>query len=537
MTPDTFPAEPAILPLLAPGGGRRGETWPRLAILIAWLAVAAWLASRHVMWRDEVRALTLALSGDTVPAMLVRVHGEGHPAIWYLLLRGAHAIFGVRDVLPGVAFAIGGAAAALFAWRAPFRPLVVALVLFGAYFVHEYTIVARNYGISMLLLFAFAALYGRWRQRGVGLGVVLALLCNTNVPSVMLAGGLGLFWGVELVTVEGWRWTPAWRRYAINMGLALAGVVACVAEVYPPFNDAAVSPMAGRMSLATAIPTALDIISPMSSLVPELMWGMPLAAVLLTAMVVGSPLGLLRSPGGLIAGLLMMVAMPAFFHFVYPGEYRHQALAVVFLVTLYWLVAEGHGGRWPTGRAALIRPGTQAAIKRIGQGALLALLATQAAIGIGLVGAVANGLVFSRSGDLAALLARDHLERAVVMAHPDVLIEPLSYYSPNPTWLIRAKRWGRVAPFTKATASQLDLAQILVTARALHAHTHRPVVIVLQTQLDPAARAQVLPQGYLGSFAITPTQVRAFLGATRRLARFGPAQTDERYDVYQLIAA
>jgi len=40
----------------------------------------------------QVRALSLAVHGDTVFAMLKGLHGEAHPVVWHLLLRAAHAL-------------------------------------------------------------------------------------------------------------------------------------------------------------------------------------------------------------------------------------------------------------------------------------------------------------------------------------------------------------------------------------------------------------------------------------------------------------
>ena len=100
---------------------RRGERWPRLGLFAAWLALAVWFASRHVFWRDEVRAFSLALAGDGLPAMLRGVQGEGHPAIWYLLLRVGHMIAPVREVLPAMAVLVAAAAMALLVFRSPLR--------------------------------------------------------------------------------------------------------------------------------------------------------------------------------------------------------------------------------------------------------------------------------------------------------------------------------------------------------------------------------------------------------------------------------
>ena len=519
-----------ITPSLLIGPARPRQ---RAALFCAWLIVAGWLAAHHVFWRDEVRAFSLALYGDDVGAMLRRIHGEGHPALWFLLLRGVHGVMGTREALPVAAFAVGAGAAALWTWRAPFRPLVLGLVLFGGFTLYEYTVSARNYGVSMLLLFAFAAACPPAARRGPWLGLILALLCNTNAPAALLAGALSLFWAIELLGSEGWRWTARWRHWAGNMVIAAAGAAACAAVILPPFNDAAVSPLAGRLTPATLVEAAFNVTAPFNALLPESWWTVPGATLLLAAMVVGATLGLIRSPGGLIAGLLMLVALPLFFQLVYPGGYRHQALFVAFLLTLHWLVAQGGGGSWPAGRA-LLRPQVQAFLARFGQAALLALLVTQVMIAAGRVGAVIAGVPEGRTPDLAALLHREGLERAVVIANPDILLEPLPYYAANPTWLVRERRWGQIVAFTKAAARDVTLGETLRTARRLRARTHRPAVVLLQVQLDPAAGAQSWEEGYLGTFSTTPADVRTFLSATRRLARFAPAVTDESYDVYLL---
>ena len=527
LAPD--PAHP-ILPLLR-RGARDDAGW-RLILWLAWLGVAGWLAWHHVFWRDEVRAFTLATWGDDVGAMFWRLHGEGHPALWYLLLRAARAVIGARMALPLTAFAIGAGATALFAWRAPFRPLVIGLVLFSAFALYEYTVSARNYGVAMLLMFVFAAHYRRGRERGVGLGVLLACLCNTNVPAVLLAGGLGLFWGVELLLDRGGDPAGRWRHYALNMALALAGVIACIATVYPPYNDAAAH-LSRHSGLVGSLAAALGMATPFAALVPAAWANVPFASVLLAAMVTGSIVGLIRSPAGLAAGAAVGLTLPLFFQLVYPGSYRHQALFVVFMLTLYWLVAEGGGGRWPA-RAPVLRPALQRALQRLGQGGLVALLLVQVTQAVLPIGATAMGVPSSRSRDLGLLLRREPLDRAVVIAFPDVLLEPLGYYAPNPVWLVRERRWGRVAAFTTAAERDVSLSEMLATARRLRAATGRPVVVVLKPRLDPRAPAQAWPEHYVGALTTTPGEVRAFLAATRRLARFGPVMTDETYDVYLL---
>jgi hypothetical protein len=161
MTSTSIPAEPArrFDPLLDPRGGPPG--WQRAALLGAWLLLVAWLASFHVVWRDEARAFAFAIGGDNIADMWRTLRGEGHPALWYLILRGAHALTGSREVLGAAGLLIGFLAAAVFAMKAPFRPWVIAAVLFSAWFASDFTVIARNYGLAALLMFAIAAWWGR----------------------------------------------------------------------------------------------------------------------------------------------------------------------------------------------------------------------------------------------------------------------------------------------------------------------------------------------------------------------------------------
>lgn len=511
---DPSTEHPDLRMLCAPG---KRDPWLRLALWLAWLLAAAWLASRHALWRDEVRALTLALSGRNVGEMLWWIHGEGHPALWYLLLRCGHALTGTKAVLPVAAFLIGAAATALVAWKAPFRPLVITFVLFSAYALVEYTVIARNYGMSMLLMAVIADVYPRVRDRGVTLGVLLFLLSNTNAPSVLLAAGVLLFWAIELAMEQGLRWTAAARALALNAGIAALGVAACALVIYPPFNDAASLAVDHRPQLPLA----------------QLSAGLGrtgAGAALFLAVLLGSLAGLVRAPAAFVAATVVTIAATLFFQFVYPGNYRHQALVLVFLLAMYWLVANGRGGAWPPSmRGAPLR----GALQRIGVTAFMLLLALQTLGAVVLVGFALHGQPYSRSRDLGQLLRRPELRRAIVIADADMMLEPLGYYAPNPTYLVRERRWGRTVAYTRAAMRFVSLGEILDTARRLRAATGRPVVIALQQPLEALAPRRSI-NGYVGGLTTTPVEVRAFRAATHRIAHFGPAVTAETYDVYLL---
>jgi hypothetical protein len=169
-------------------------------IFCIWAAVVAYLAWKHVVWRDEVRALSFALQGNDFIAMLKGLHGEGHPAVWYLLLRSAHTLFARPEVLQIVAFIVAFASFLLLVRRSPFSLLFITLILFSHFAIYEYSVMARNYGISMLILFLLATTYKRYRDHGIMLGALLFLLANCNVHSVLLVGSFLMFWFFDCIS-------------------------------------------------------------------------------------------------------------------------------------------------------------------------------------------------------------------------------------------------------------------------------------------------------------------------------------------------
>ena len=130
--------------------------------------VVAWLCPLHSVESCGLARRgsgALALQGENVFAMLKGIRGEGNPAVWYLLLRGAHALVARPEVLQIVALIVASAAILLLVLRSPFSLPLIALILVGPFAIFEYSVMARNYGISMLLLFLLATLRAASRSR------------------------------------------------------------------------------------------------------------------------------------------------------------------------------------------------------------------------------------------------------------------------------------------------------------------------------------------------------------------------------------
>ncbi|MFL6721548.1 MAG: hypothetical protein ACJ8FT_07070 [Sphingomonas sp.] len=491
----------------------------RIVLFGLWLALVAWFCATHVFWRDEVRAFSLALSGSSYAEMLGNVHGEGHPALWYLILRGAHQLFPYREVLPVAGALIGIAAMAVLTFFSPFRTIIIVAILFSFYGAFEYVAIARNYGISALVMFAIAALNPRIRGT-LWLGVVVALLCNTNVPSCILAAAFMLFRFVEMLTEESKPTRRDWLVFVGNSALAAIGAYLCFRMVYPTFNDAAVSPHLQHITPGSVIHALIDSEWGFSHLGFNGFLPLPMDAILLAI----ACLGLIRRPAALAAAIAGLVALKLFFYFVYFSYYRHEILYLIFLISLYWMVAEDAGGRWRK-EPAFDR------LQLVGAAVFVAILMFQCGRLIGPLRAQVSGVPFSRSADVGALLRRPELAGAIVMGDPDTMLEPVRYYADNPIWFLRQQRFGNVVRLARNARHELSLIDILADAQRLHQQTGRPVVFLSHIELQ-ARREEKKRVMFRDATILRPAEVERFWASTRLVAKLRPSDSDEEYDVY-----
>jgi hypothetical protein len=505
------------------------RSWIDISIFLFWLLAVCFLAFHHVMWRDEVRALSIALRGDNIVQMLKGLHGEGHPAVWYLLLRGAHSIVGRVEVLPIVAFVVAVATVALLIFRSPFPRLLIAGLVFSSLLCFEYSVMARNYGISVLILFLIAEAYREQRDRGVVVGLLLFLLANTNVVGALMVAPFLLFWFVDVLDETRVRWTAKLGNFFLNASIAGAGVVVCGLTILPTLNDAATRDWSNASPFLSAVKALFD---PGSTPIATLMTT-NLPSIVASAIIFCIAVGLMSRRAAFISALFGIIASALFFSLATSGTERHLGVWFFFCITLYWIA-------WEDIAKAIsgdLKSQTVRMLTIVGLSGLVVLVAMQAYRGIKTVGLSLAGkeLVVSRSSDLGQLISsRRDLSNAAIVAEPDYMVEALPYYVPNRTYLVRQHSFGNVVIFSRAGKLSADLGEVLEESRTLKKATGAPVIILLSHRLDQLVPDQFYAEGYNWTFKASADQIREFKNTTKLLSQFGPAKTDETYDVYLL---
>src|SRR5207249_10756953 len=104
------------------------------------------------------------------------VRHEGHPILWYVILRYSYFVFGSTAVLPVASVLIAIAAIVVFATQARLPLWLKALFVFGYIPFFEFSVLARAICLALLLLLAFCALFAARERLLILVVLVLGLL-------------------------------------------------------------------------------------------------------------------------------------------------------------------------------------------------------------------------------------------------------------------------------------------------------------------------------------------------------------------------
>lgn len=495
-----------------------------VALIALWLAGVVFITFNHEYWRDEVRAWSLARSAASPLELLGLVRYEGHPVLWYLLLFAGTKIADAPLILPVISTLVALAAVAMFVWRSPFALWVKALFIFGALPFYEYAVVARNYGVSMLLLFVAAVWYRERFTRPVRLAVILALLANTNVHSALLTGVLSALWFWELIRSPDSPMRERWRAFLASGIIVGLGMALCAALIWPPSDSVLVSRgLAGPHLLSAALSVTLHPGKVFGELMPAFVPSWLTSVLLLSAIA-----GLARQPRLALTAFVAMVALGTLFVVVYPGAFRHQGLLLIFLVVLYWLALDGPREAGPEPHHLLRSFGLYGAMAAL---FVAGLVQTRYFSGQDL------RRPMSSSNALAEFLGHSAYHDAIIVAEPDYYAEPLPYYVSNRIYFPRERRFGTTVTWSNASQARLTLSELIGAARQVAEREQQQVLILLGHRAVYARPSGTIQFPYRKEFSWTADDLRLLAASTLLVADFASAVGDENYSVHALLPA
>lgn len=148
-------------------------SWPIAVAALAILQLT--LIFTHEPWLDEYQAVQLAVQAPDIPTLLAWLRYEGHPPLWYLLLRGLSYLMDPLWALPAAAALCALVAQVCILFASPFRRIERLLIASSQFVLFEHLTVSRSLSLGAAALFAAMAL---WRSRALWVAIAILPLCD-----------------------------------------------------------------------------------------------------------------------------------------------------------------------------------------------------------------------------------------------------------------------------------------------------------------------------------------------------------------------
>ncbi len=505
--------------------GSRNKSVVTILILLIWLTVVIVVSTYHEVWRDEVRTFSVAIESESLWSLQAALKHEGHPILWYLILRAAFYVMHTPLALQVVSICIAFASVVIFCRYAPFPVWQKILFIWGVLPIYEYCIMARDYGISMLLFFVFATLYTQRQKRPILTACVLAALANTNIHSCILTCVLAGMWLFDALVID---------RHSLNTRsitaliaafvIVGAGVLYCVITILPS-KEVVVKPVSQVASEAIQNLYA-NIIHPgkhFNIVFPGLPG--PVRDVLLLGLVAG----LLIRPQAAVSFFAGVVLSGTFFSTVYPSALRHQGITEMFMICLYWIVYQQKTNNTENKLRWSLDFINKVSVYVV-LSAIFAVHIAGAAqkIGVDIYKEKSSSKAFGRF-----ITAHPEYHDAIVMGEPDYKLESLPYYVSNQIYIPRERRFGNWVMFAPASKARMSLGELLNIAQQVRSSKGAKVLIAIG-HLDLFSQQGHEISYYGKIFTWSPEELTAFKSRTIKVAEFRKAVGDENYEVYLL---
>lgn len=538
-------------------------------LFITWVSLSLFLISDHKFWFDEVVNLIYGIGADPVYG----IHGNGHPAIWFLLLKLSYKITGSYIILPIVAFIISILSMWIFIFKSPFDYKFKAFFVFSGFALYEYVVMARNYGISMLLMFILAMVFSNDKLRNKYTGVLLLLIANTNIHSAILCMIFVFGWIINSFFEEK---TLSIKPIIFNSIIMIIGVLICLLTVYPPFVKSA-SNISEKHRSFSNIRKVINVSTQFYDMAHEPIFGVidnylypdnkfnalnyiksdhfinskdeeiikkisnehkgkkvillkDISKIFFSILIYAIPLCLISSRGWLIAAYASLLSFSTFFQFIYPGGYRHQALWLVFVVMLLW-IEKSSPQKENTKKKNIIM--------KIGMIFLYIFLIFQDINGIIFCYAEKYGNYKSPAADFSDFfLKHPEWDNAIILDSPDYLHVPMFYYIKNKTFLISQNRYGIIAPYSPVGNHNYDLDYVINVAEKINYCNNVPVIMIFENDIyGKKAFQDVYEKKYfllnrIYYFTADVSQISRLNNEAKEVAYFKNGSLESGYTVY-----
>ncbi len=475
-----------------------------LGLTFLFLAVGAFTASHHEMWRDEIQAWLLARDSTSVFNLFANLKYEGHPGLWHLCLMPLSRITDSPVIMQMFHLLITGVTVYLFVRYSPFNWFQKLLFCFGYLVLYEYAIVARNYALGLLLITVFCVLFRERYKRFIWVGCVLFLLAHTSVHALIVTIAIGIalcceyvFGGrflqplsQEIETIENKR--PIW----IGFALISIGIITAVLQLNPPpdtgfavawnFNYEAkrvndIVKLISRAYLPVTRPVlgfwgsnALTTYPFFQTIQVPLCYFLMLFSVLL----------FLKRPTALLTYLISTFGLLAFFYVKYQGSIRHHGFLFLTLLMCCWIYRDCSAVSLGKVEQQDTDSIVSSVLNVVGTVVLTLLLICHAIGGITAI-RMEHRHIFSYGKLTAEYIKSQEMQNLLMIGDVDFAVSTVVGYLPKrQVYYPRGSRLGSFVRWDNARTHDVPDVLVIEAAKTLSVQTAQEVLIILNRALS-----------------------------------------------------
>ncbi len=470
-----------------------------LGLTCFFLAIGAFTASHHEMWRDEIQAWLLARDSTSVFHLFANLKYEGHPGLWHLCLMPLSRITDSPIIMQMFHLLITGATVYLFVRYAPFNRFQKLLFCFGYFVLYEYAIVARNYALGLLLITLFCVLFRERYKRFIWIGCLLFLLAHTSVHALIvtiaIGGALCCEYGFgsrfsqplnqEMETIADKR--PIWIGFAL-IGI---GMLTAVLQLNPPsdtgfavawnFNyDAKRVNNIVKLIFRAYLPVTRPVFG---------FWGSNLLTTYPIFQTIQIPLCyffllfsvllFLKRPTVLLIYLAGTFGLLTFFYIKYQGSIRHHGFLFLTFLMCCWIYRDSS----TTNFSKTEQNDTGSVVNRVlnvGGTVILTLLLSCHAIGGVIATRMEHRHIFSYGKLTAEYIKSQGMQNHLMVGESDFAASTVVGYLQKPQiYYPRGSRYGSFVRWDKARTHNVSAQRVIEEARKLNRAHSQPVLIIL----------------------------------------------------------
>lgn len=152
---------------------RNSHNW--LAAIIVTFSLQISLILTHSPWLDEIQAVQLAVEAPDLPTLLQWLRYEGHPPLFYLLLRSLAYFTEPLRTLPLLALMLAVGTQSCILFRSPFTRAERILISTTTFFLFDFLTLSRSLNLGVFLVVLAVSLR---RSPWSWLAIILLPMCD-----------------------------------------------------------------------------------------------------------------------------------------------------------------------------------------------------------------------------------------------------------------------------------------------------------------------------------------------------------------------